>query len=304
MNEFRPHNRAHLMGSVVDSTVVKGDFRNGLAFNSTFKAVLFEECRFDRMQMFGSKFYGCFFDRCTLNQTNLNACEFDETVFSHCEMDGATFDASRIYSSHFSKGRAECASFKDAALVDSTFDLQLSRADLRFGKAVNLDYGDSNLWGASVYMACVNFVGAKASDRQLQLLAGLMARTKSGPRTRDGLEMLLNESTIRMLDRLTIQQEAPDGPDTGATAVGGDPEATGPARTGSLPDRVAGHPARARGLHQGFGSAWERTGLSEEGVRGSVGLAEPPVRPGEGIDSPDGSAAGASEWVPREFRSS
>jgi len=186
---------------------VTGDFRNALAEQCVFKDMSFQDCQMGLASFYKSIFSGCGFHSCQLGQANFNGCTFRNCHFHDCFLDQAQFRSALFDKVEFIGGRAEYASFESAGLKDVKFDLELHGADLRFHGAINVDYGDSNLWGASIKIGCRQFVGQKCSMRHIELLIGLLSKTAGNDFLRYGLRQFISTDAQKMIDRVTMTEE-------------------------------------------------------------------------------------------------
>ena len=207
MSEFRPRNRRTLMGSTISNASITGDFRNGLAYNSKFDAVIFTSCQMDRMSLFGSTFEDCTFSGCTLTGANLNSCRFDNTSFYECNMDMASFDTSIFTNSLITGGRAEYASFRDAAFHGCRVKTQLHGADFRVAKGDGLNLGGSNTWGLSLNASCSSFIGVQYDQRQLELFLALLSKSQGNDEFKSKIAGLVSEHMMKVAERLILSTE-------------------------------------------------------------------------------------------------
>lgn len=201
MDKFRARSRRRLTRGVYCNEEIRGDFRCGLAMEVTLKNCRFVECRLDGINFSGSKMTNCSFESCTLNGAILNASILVNCEFLDCQMDMARFDAAILQNCKLKGGRAEYSSFLEASIMDSLLDLQLHGADLRFADSRNVDYGDSNLWGVSFNASCAQFVANKLSERQIDLLLGLLAQAASEERRRE-IEAIVPAKSLETLQLL------------------------------------------------------------------------------------------------------
>jgi uncharacterized protein YjbI with pentapeptide repeats len=199
---MRPRDRRRLFGKEFTDEIVRGDFRCAVAYNCKFNNIRFVECQMGSANFRGSSFVGCVFENCRLDQADLRA-SFKDCVFDGCTLDMASFCGAVLVGTRFSGGRAEYANFSFALLQDVVFDCQLHGADLTFDQAFNVDYGDSNVWGAKITVSCAQFAGAKLSERQLKLFAGLLGQTVGNDDIREVLRSIPDEVTARVLKVLT-----------------------------------------------------------------------------------------------------
>ncbi len=190
------------MGGSFSHQTVEGDLRLAQAYKSTFDGVLFKDAHMEKGDYRGSVFTNCRFEGCLLDLCDFNAATFSNCQLLECQFDLATFHSAIIEDTVFVLGRAEYASFWNATLRRVRFDLSLHGADLRFAAADDVDYGDSNLWGASININCVNFVDKAGSDRQIQLLLALVASTKGNDEIRQKVRELVDPRYLAMLGRL------------------------------------------------------------------------------------------------------
>jgi hypothetical protein len=204
---FRARARRSLSSAAYQGETVRGDFRNALSENCAFKNMTFTECQMGAAVFFHSIFIDCEFHDCNLTLANLNACSFKNTHFYNCNLDQAKFIAATFDTCSFIGGRAEYAVFEDAGLKDVTFDLQLHGADLRWHGAINVDYGNSNLWGASIKLGCKQFVGNKIDQRQLELLLGLIGKTRGNDLVRHELKQFVSLDIQKVIDKITLGEE-------------------------------------------------------------------------------------------------
>ncbi len=205
---FRARNRRslHTAEPYVGETVT-GDFRNALAEQCKFKDMSFYNCQMGLASFYKSFFLDCEFHASSLGQVNFNGCSFKNVHFHSCMLDQAQFRSATFDGCSFIGGRAEYASFESAGVKDTKFDLELHGADLRFHGAINVDYGDSNLWGASIKAGCRQFVGQKYSVRQLELMLGLLSKTAGNDFLRYGLKQFISTDMGKVIDRLTLTSE-------------------------------------------------------------------------------------------------
>lgn len=185
-----------MRGTYCNEEIV-GDFRCGLAMESVLKNCRFDQAKLDGINCSGSKLTNCTFDRCTLNGAVLSASTLTNCEFIECELDMARFDAAILQNVGFTGGRAEYSSFQEATVLDSRFDIQLHGADLRFADSRNVDYGDSNLWGAAITAGCAQFRGNRFSDRQVDIFLALVAQA-SGPERRARIEAVIEPKYLEM----------------------------------------------------------------------------------------------------------
>jgi len=192
-----------MMGGVFENhTVSASDFRNGLAYASTFTKMHFSRMIAGRCDFKGSVFTDCHFIECDISQCCFNSCRFVDCTFNDCDIDQSTFKAAIIKKTTFVGGRAEYADFSDSTLTDVTFDLQLHGADLRYASAENVSYGESNLWGASFTVSCNAFAGKELSERQLSLFLSLLGSTSGNDDLRASVLSLVKADYVKMLDKL------------------------------------------------------------------------------------------------------
>lgn len=208
MSGFHAHVRRRLMRGSYSNEEIKGDFRCGLAMESTLRNCSFRDTRLDGMNFSGSRFLNCLFETCTLNGAVLSACTFENCEFIGCEMDLARFDASTFRKCRFDGGRAEYSSWVDATVENTVFNLQLHEADLRFGGTLNVDYGDSNLWGAGITVSCAQFRGNRFSDRQVDIFLRLVAQA-AGQEKRAQIETIIHPKYRELTEKL-LMLEAKD----------------------------------------------------------------------------------------------
>lgn len=201
---FRARARRSLSGSPYEGEHVKGDFRNALSEQCTFKDMIFDECQMGLASFFKSIFVNCEFRSCNLAAVIFNGCSFRNVRFMDCLLDQAQFRGATFDGCAFLGGRAEYAVFDGAGVKDTKFDLQLHGADMRFHGAVRVDYGESNLWGASFRVGCRQFVGQKMSQRQTELLLGLISKTDGNDLLRHELKRYVSEDMQKIIDRLTL----------------------------------------------------------------------------------------------------
>jgi uncharacterized protein YjbI with pentapeptide repeats len=204
VSSFRSRARRSLSNNPYIGETVKGDFRNGLAEQCAFNEMKFEDCHFEQASFFRSIFAKCSFRECNLSLVNFNACSFKDSEFHDCTLDQAQFKSATLDTVSFIGGRAEYVSFEGAAVKDLLLDLQLHGADLRWHGANNVDYGMSNLWGATVKVGCKQFVGAKLDARSLEMFIGLLAKTRGNNELRGRLKSMISPRISEMVDRLTL----------------------------------------------------------------------------------------------------
>jgi uncharacterized protein YjbI with pentapeptide repeats len=192
------------MGGEFSAQTVTGDFRMSQAYKSTFTGVTFKDCRTEKSDYRGSAFTGCRFEGCSLDLCDFNAATIKGCEFVECSLDMSTFHSAVIEDSNFIGGRAEYVSFWNATLRRVKLDTALHGADLRFAAAEELDYGDSNLWGASINVNCVNFVDKEVSERQIQILLALVSSTKGNDELRKRLAILVDPHYMTMLKKLSL----------------------------------------------------------------------------------------------------
>jgi uncharacterized protein YjbI with pentapeptide repeats len=203
---FRARARRSLSENPYRGETVKGDFRNGLAEKCAFYEMTFDECHMEQASFFRSIFVNCTFKKCQMGLGNFNACSFKDCNFYDCTLDQAQFKSATFDTVCFIGGRAEYVSFEGASVKDVLFDLQLHGADVRWHAAHNVDYGVSNLWGATVKIGCKQFVGAKLDSRSLELFIGLLAKTKGNDEIREKLKSIISPTASRVVDRLTLTE--------------------------------------------------------------------------------------------------
>lgn len=208
---FRSRNRRSLSKESYSGEHVRGDFRNGLAEHCIFQDMSFDNCQMGGASFFDSIFVNSEFRSCTLLMANFNGCSLRNCRFTDCNLDQARFLSATFDEVKFLGGRAEYASFESAGLKDVTFDLQLHGADMRFHGAVNVDYGDSNLWGASIKIGCKQFVGQKMSYRQVELLLGLISKSRGNDLLRHELRRFVSDESQKVIDRITLPAMAEGG---------------------------------------------------------------------------------------------
>ena len=204
---FRARARRSLSGKPYIGEHVTGDFRNALSENCAFNQMTFSECQMGASSFYHSIFVNCEFHDCNLTLANFNACSFKDVHFYRCNLDQARFVAATFDTCSFIEGRAEYATFEDAGLKDVRFDTQLHGADLRWHGAINVDYGDSNLWGASFKVGCRQFVGAKFDQKQLELFLGLLTKSTGNDLFRHELKRFVSEDIQKVVDRITLVGE-------------------------------------------------------------------------------------------------
>jgi uncharacterized protein YjbI with pentapeptide repeats len=204
---FRARARRSLSTNAYQSEHVKGDFRNALSENCAFKGMTFDECQMGLASFYKSIFIDCEFHGCNLSAVNFNGCSFKNVHFFRCNLDQAAFKSATFDGCSFIEGRAEYASFENAGVKDVRFDLQLHGADLRWHGAINVDYGNSNLWGASIKVGCKQFVGATLDHRQLELLLGLISKTRGNDLTRHELKRFISADIQKVVDKITLGEE-------------------------------------------------------------------------------------------------
>ena len=204
---FRARARRSLSSQPYQNETVHGDFRNALSEACAFKGMVFDDCQMGLASFFKSIFIDCEFKGCNLGAANFNACSFKNVRFTDCMLDQAQFRVSTFDGCSFVGGRAEYAVFEGAGVKDTVFDLQLHGADLRFNGAATVDYGDSNLWGASIKAGCRQFVGQKFSPRQLELFIGLLSKSAGNDLLRQRLRNLMTEEMTKVVDKITLSIE-------------------------------------------------------------------------------------------------
>ena len=198
--------RRSLMGQTFASQEVHGDYRNGLLYKSSFEKVIFQQCKLDRASFAGSVFRDCGFNSCSLSLVNFNACQFYDCTFHDCELDQSDFNSSIIKDTTFLVGRAQYVSFLNAGLTNVTFDCDLHGADLRIASGTNVDFCDSNLWGASINISCSLFRDKQLSERQVKLLLSLIAETKGNDDLRYSIRDLAGDFYVRMMQILADRE--------------------------------------------------------------------------------------------------
>jgi uncharacterized protein YjbI with pentapeptide repeats len=206
--EFRPRFRRSLAGGNYTGSTAKGDFRCGLALQSTFRDMWFVECKMEQINFSGSKFENCHFLRCNLSGANFNATTFYDSVFDDCTLDMAGFRGASLHRTRLVAGRAEYSSFEEALVRDCRFDTQLHGADLRFSSSRRQDMGDSNLWGAALNVSCRNFKNVTYSEQQVELFLGLIAKTSGNDRLRSKIRDLISAKSAGLVDRIVDQEDA------------------------------------------------------------------------------------------------
>ena len=204
---FRARARRSLSSKPYIGEHVRGDFRNALSEHCAFESMTFSECQMGAASFYHSIFVNCEFHDCNLTLGNFNACSFKNSHFYRCTLDQAKFIATSFDTCSFIEGRAEYATFEDASLKDVKFETQLHGADLRWHKAVNVDYGNSNLWGASIKVGCRQFVGAKFDQRQLELFLGLLTKSTGNDLLRHELKRFISEDMAKVIEKITITGE-------------------------------------------------------------------------------------------------
>jgi hypothetical protein len=70
-----------------------------------------------------------------------------------------------------------------------------------------VDYGSSNLWGASIKVGCRQFVGAKFDQKQLELLLGLLTKSTGNDLLRHELKRFVSGDIQKVVDRITLTEE-------------------------------------------------------------------------------------------------
>lgn len=201
---FLSRNRRSLSRNAYEGEHVRGDFRNGLAEHCAFKDMIFDECQMGGASFYDSIFANCEFRSCNLLMANFNGCSFKNVQWSDCVLDQTRFLSATFDEARFLGGRAEYASFESAGMKDVVFNLQLHGADMRFHGASNVDYGDSNLWGASIKIGCKQFVGNRLSPRQVELLLGLIGKSRGNDLLRHELRRFISKDSQKVIDRITL----------------------------------------------------------------------------------------------------
>jgi uncharacterized protein YjbI with pentapeptide repeats len=204
---FRARARRSLSGKPYEGEYIKGDFRNALSETCFFTNMIFDECQMGMASFYKSIFSGCKFESCNLSGANFNGCSFKNCEFHNCTLDQAQFRSANLDTVTFEGGRAEYSTFDDCGAKDVRFNLQLHGADLRFHGASNVDYGDSNLWGATIKVGCKQFVGAKFSQKQLELLVGLISKSQGNDFYRHGLLQFVSSEVQKVLEKITMVTE-------------------------------------------------------------------------------------------------
>lgn len=199
---IRARGRRTLMGGTFGHQEVTGDLRMAVSYKASYDRISFKDSRMEKGDYRGVSFTNCTFEGCQLDLCDFNGATFKVCAFTNCQLDLATFHSAIIEDTTFAMGRAEYASFWNATLRRVRFDLNLHGADLRFAAAEELDYGDSNLWGASININCVNFVDREASDRQMQILLALIASTRGNDGTRAKLKEIVSPRYLQMMEKL------------------------------------------------------------------------------------------------------
>jgi uncharacterized protein YjbI with pentapeptide repeats len=195
------------MGGEYADQEVMGDFRNSLAFKATFAGVTFHECKMGLSNFAGSVFKDCKFDDCDLGKANFNACKISGTRFVDCNLDQATFKSADIRGTVIEGGRAEYADFEEAAVQDVRLDTQLHGADLRFSMSKELDYGNSNFWGASFRFSCAQFNGVRLSPHNFERFLAILCRTVGNESRLPEVLKLVSKTTLEV-DRRVSNTEA------------------------------------------------------------------------------------------------
>lgn len=204
---FRARGRRSLSAKPYQAEHVKGDFRNALAEQCAFKSMTFDECQMGLASFYKSIFIDCEFVGCNLSATNFNGVSMKNVHFRDCNLDQAQFRSANLDGCTFIGGRAEYALFEGAGVKDVTFDLQLHGADLRWHAASNVDYGNSNLWGASIKVGCKQFVGATYDRKHLELFLGMIGKTKGNDLLRHELKRFISEDMQKVVDKITLVPE-------------------------------------------------------------------------------------------------
>lgn len=204
---FRARNRRSLSSQPYQNETITGDFRNALSEGCAFKAMVFEDCQMGLASFYKSIFVDCEFRNSTLVGANFNGCSFKNVHFLGCNLDQAQFKSATFDGCSFVGGRAEYATFDGSGVKDVLFDLQLHGADLRFHGAINVDYGDSNLWASEIKVGCRQFVGQRLSQRQLELFIGLLSKSAGNDILRQKLRNLMSPEMQKVIDKVTLLTE-------------------------------------------------------------------------------------------------
>lgn len=175
---FLAHDRRVLSHQHFENEIVSGDFRNGVAVQSTLENVHFRNAQMDCFNFTNSAFLNCRFTECSLQLAGFNASALKGCSFDECNLDQARFQLSSLEDVSFLGGRAEYATFEDARANRVLFDTQLHGANLTFVTKKDLDFGESNLWGAIIRADCTFFRDTKMDRRSVALFLALLASTE------------------------------------------------------------------------------------------------------------------------------
>lgn len=178
MSRFLAHDRRVLSHASFKDEIVSGDFRNGVAVQSTFENVHFKGAQLDGVNFTNGAFLNCRFEGCSMALVGMNASALKDTTFRDCNLDQGRFQLTHLENVGFLGGRAEYSTFEDARAQDVTFDLQLRGANLTFVAAKNVRFEGSNLWGATIRADCTFFNGTQMDRRAIALFLNLLASTE------------------------------------------------------------------------------------------------------------------------------
>jgi len=199
---FRSNDRRRLSHRHFKDEDARGDFRNGVAVQSTLERVSFTDSPMDAFNFTNSAFLDCTFTRCSLKLSSFNAAVLKGCRFEECDMDQASFKHASLSDCQIIGGRAEYAVFEDAEVKNVKMETQLHGADLRFGRSKYLDLTGSNLWGASIKVNCTNFADVLIDRRSLEVFIGLLSKTAGNEELTPLLEDLISEQTKGIVKRI------------------------------------------------------------------------------------------------------
>jgi uncharacterized protein YjbI with pentapeptide repeats len=202
VREFRSYDRRRLSHRNFKDEEVSGDFRNGVAVQSTLEKVHIHDAPMDAFNFTNAVFLDCSFIRCSLKLSSFNAAVLKNVRFEDCDLDQASFRHASLTNIQIIGGRAEYSVFEDVEVKGVLFDTQLHGADLRFGRSHDLDFGTSNLWAASIKVNCTTFADVKLDRRSLEVFMGLLSKTVGNEDLTLALDGMISEQAKGIVKRI------------------------------------------------------------------------------------------------------
>jgi len=205
MSLVLPRNRRTLMGGEFQDQEVRGDFRLAQAYKAKFERCRFIDSPFGKSDFRGAVFTECIFEKCDFAKSDFNAATVKVCTFVECDFDLVDFTAAWITETQFIGGRMEYSKFQNSTLRDVKFETQLHGSDLRYASAENINYGGSNVWGASINVNCNSFRDMTWDERSVRIYLALLASSKGNDDLRARIAELAGEEAVKLIARLELK---------------------------------------------------------------------------------------------------